>query len=436
LIRGKIVLTGQLKNISPLHIGNASNDRSDMDVLLDKHNKPFIPASSLCGILRHKISLNIDDENYFWGFKADKNDNKIDGKQSIIKCMDLECEKFKLKIRDGIKINNQKGLIDNKFDYEIVEPGAIFNLKMEFSFTDDYEQSVKRMASTFYTILDKSIQIGAKTNSGFGKVKLIKDNINIYLFDFKNKEDVYNWLTQNLSVKNLVTHETLGIPIEISAPDLFTIEASLQLKNSIIVRSYSDMPDMPDSIHIQSNNKNILPGTSIKGAIRARAERIAKSLGAESIIDKLFGYVDTVNSKASKARIKIKEVILPNFVSELQTRIQIDRFTGGTIKSALFDSMPLFVDMQKKVIKISISIPNCSKAEAGLLLLVLKDLWTGDLAVGGEKNIGRGVFKGIEALVKFGNDLFILDQDLSRISIDQKKKLQTFVDEFVLKKED
>jgi len=353
--------------------------------------------------------------------------------------MDLECEKFNLKIRDGIKINSKKGLIDKKFDYEIVEPGAIFNLKMEFSFADDDEKFVKRMASTVYNLLDKSILIGAKTNSGFGEVKLIKDNINIYLFDFKNKEDVYNWLTQNsqnLSAKNLVNLESLGTPIDISDPDIFTIEASLQLKNSIIVRSYSDTTDSPDSIHIQSNNKNILPGTSIKGAIRARAERIAKSLGVESIIDKLFGYVDTVNLKASKARIKIKEVILPDFVSELQTRIQIDRFTGGTIKSALFDSMPLFVDMQKKVIKISISIQNCSKAEAGLLLLVLKDLWTGDLALGGEKNIGRGVFKGIEALVKYGNDLFILDQNLSQISIDQREKIQTFVNELVLKKED
>ena len=37
------------------------------------------------------------------------------------------------------------------------------------------------------------------------------------------------------------------------------------------------------------------------------------------------------------------------------------------------------------------------QAQVGLLLLVLKDLWTGDLPLGGESSVGRGRLRGQEA---------------------------------------
>ena len=39
-------------------------------------------------------------------------------------------------------------------------------------------------------------------------------------------------------------------------------------------------------------------------------------------------------------------------------------------------------------------------AEIGLLLLLLKDLWTGDLTVGSESSVGRGRLQGISATLK------------------------------------
>jgi len=35
---------------------------------------------------------------------------------------------------------------------------------------------------------------------------------------------------------------------------------------------------------------------------------------------------------------------------------------------------------------------------------VLKDLWCGDLAIGGEKNVGRGVLKGLSATIRWNNE--------------------------------
>ena len=48
-------------------------------------------------------------------------------------------------------------------------------------------------------------------------------------------------------------------------------------------------------------------------------------------------------------------------------------------------------------IKLDLCLRTPSDAELGLLLLLLKDLWTGDLPIGGELGIGRGKLKGINA---------------------------------------
>ncbi len=60
------------------------------------------------------------------------------------------------------------------------------------------------------------------------------------------------------------------------------------------------------------------------------------------------------------------------------------------------------------------------------MLLVLKDLWTGDLAIGGEKNIGRGVFKGSSVIISFNGKNLVNGQ------IDENNtELQQYVDSLI-----
>jgi len=430
-VKGKIVLTGRIKNLSPLHIGCGSGDRSDLDILRSADGKPFIPATSFVGVLKHAIETS-DNSEYkpeivkkFWGFSKGE-----DGHQSTFRCSDLICQNTpKITIRDGIKIDSKTGLVKDKgkYDYEIVEREAVFDLKMEFSYNNDDEIFVKRMIATMCSLLKgEKIQIGSKTNSGLGAI--ILEDEKLYVFDFSKKSDVFCWLTQN---RKLPEPKSLGTPFQIKGK-YFTIDATFQLKNSLIIRSYSDDPELPDAVHIQSLEKQVLTGTSLKGAIRARAERIVHTLGkSDSVVKELFGNVDDENRSkdAKKGRIQVKECILPKFVSELQTRIKIDRFTGGTIDSALFETMPLFSSSNPKeeVININICVRNYKDYEAGLLLLVLKDLWTGDLAVGGEKNVGRGVFEGISAFIKFYSDEIFIGKDVNTLSPENRDKLQKCV---------
>ena len=58
-------------------------------------------------------------------------------------------------------------------------------------------------------------------------------------------------------------------------------------------------------------------------------------------------------------------------------------------------------------------IEQCNKIgnwEAGLALFLLKDLCTGNIAIGGEKSIGRGTLKGEKATIRFANKTWELDE--------------------------
>lgn len=50
----KVYYQLKLSQISPLRIGNGENDISDNDLMCDSRGIPFIPGSSMAGVLREK----------------------------------------------------------------------------------------------------------------------------------------------------------------------------------------------------------------------------------------------------------------------------------------------------------------------------------------------------------------------------------------------
>lgn len=117
----------------------------------------------------------------------------------------------------------------------------------------------------------------------------------------------------------------------------------------------------------------------------------------------------------------VEETEIRNVAAELQQRIKIDRFTGGVIKGALFDSMPLWNSENGKAVQIKMSISEYKEWELGLLLLILKDLWSADLPIGGEKSIGRGVLKGVVAKIKWDSKELQLEEKNNELVFSNKE---------------
>lgn len=456
---GRIILKATLTNLSPLGIGSGQEDRSDRDVVTteysidangnilpperfneseDRRFLPFIPATSFMGkIYRHFEIHNDSGIKEYWG-ESEKYASFIDCSDLFLIELPNNNKQNATEIRDGIRIDSAKGTVAKgaKFDYEMLVPGAKFDLTMIFRVEGEKANSdlALRIASTTASIISDGFDLGAKSTVGYGRMKAVE--INLYELDFGNSEQLQQWIKNDLTQNPI--KETAG-SLLVSNEQLFEIEATFRIKNSLIIRSYSKDPQAPDSTHLKSGGKNILSGSSIKGALRGRAERILNTIQHDNeatltILADLFGDVEkeddgiTVNPNGYTvpSRVFVDEVPIKKVKEEIQTRIQIDRFTGGTVDGALIEEVPLFPKKGKEQIKnFRICVKKPHSADKGLMLLLLKDLWTEDLPIGGEKSIGRGILSGVGATVYDGGETYKLIDDFK---VPEKlERLQSYV---------
>jgi len=444
----KWLISGTLKTLSPLIIGTGDQS-DDIDIILqkDENANPYIPATSIAGSLRHSLfeehDLQQDREaiRTIWGdtFRINGKDKTV---KSAIYFSDAKINpNYTIELRDGIRIDPKTGLVADgaKFDHEALSKGAKFKFKIIIEQTKlDDETIIKKMIYTMKFLLESGeFSIGAMNTKGYGKVKLRKTHITV--FDFRQKTDVISWLEGKEKTQYEKDVATNGCYQKKTENDL-TIAINLKLKTSLLIRSYSADPNAPDASYMTSQGQAVLPGSSVKGALRQRAEKIIHTLcqnesKTEKMIKSLFGTVDTDNQEGEKikSRFYTKETYknINQEVDRIQARIKIDRFTGGTIKTALFDEMPLWPSDSDDLFTISYTIKNCKEWEAGLALLIMKDLMTGDLPIGGGKSIGRGIFIGDSAQINYKNqDYHILQSTTVQIESDKKAQLEQYVTAF------
>lgn len=460
-IVGKIIVTGEIEALSPLMIGAGEGDVIDGVVVRGyEGNLPYIPATTLAGVLCHRLNADGGGRaaRRFWGDLAG-NDT---GSQSHLTISDL-LPKAGSKtpvtvIRDGIRLNPRTGIVEEgaKFNYEVVEPGVVFGLYMEVTiraWERDYTKDFMDIISRIRALCEaEGFSLGAMTTRGFGRVRLRTENFSVYHFDFRNNPSAAAaWLAyQPGSGKPGVTEIDLPPAVEIGTS--FVISADMAIASSLIIGSYPTDPAAPDKVHLESNGKPVLSGTSLRGAIRSRAEKIALTVAGDKaedaknlLLNKAFGWVDPDPAKKEeksepvKSRVVVDEAVITGVKAEVQNRVRIDRFTGGAADAALFDSMPVWNTGESKV-TIRVSIEDYSEEDqwlAGLLLQVLKDLWTGDLPVGGEKGIGRGTLSGRAATITDGERSWRIEQTDTGLRMDREAReaLNLLADEFRKKME-
>jgi CRISPR/Cas system CSM-associated protein Csm3 (group 7 of RAMP superfamily) len=440
-ITGKLVIHAKIVNTSPLSIGSGATDQSDMDILTSAKGKPYIPASSFVGCLRQSIrSLTGENLLEVWGgYDLSKSyhikDNAIAQSeiesQSNLIVDDLEIdpsETYTIICRDGVKISYETSTAEShhKYDYQILESQNTFDLRMEFTerawLKSILNYDIIQIAALIqFACQHDFLRLGAKSTSGFGAISL--EEFNAYYLDFTNTTNSKTESPSSLWFKYIDQHnqtilEQYNINSEISQliqnkfnsghlkKEYFTISATFKLKSSLLTHSSRHGTDNSDKSQLMSRNQYLLSGKSIRGALRHRAFLIEQNnTQLKGVTDELFGYVDKINKIANKSKMIIEEsYISPDKVHlYLQNRVKIDRFTGGALHGALFNSEAIWASGKEAiVIKIKIFSQTTHK-ERLLLILLLKDLWLEDLAIGGEKNIGRGILTGLSASIDYRN---------------------------------
>ena len=321
-------------------------------------------------------------------------------------------------------------------------------MRFEFICREMHEDELINLKHCLYLIINalenEKISIGAKTRRGLGKGRL--KNVQILDLDFNDPK------TQNDMVKKWVEFDWDSIESNrraddwkqnIDLPASYTdLEVEFKIPYSFLIRDYitalSD-PDLPDAVQLQCANKPVVPGSSWAGALRHHMKRICFNLLNDTgkfcdpgrlkrlkkdidrkIIDELFGYVDPNNNTAQASRISFEESEIKNSAYFSYTRNKIDRFTGGTVDTALFTEKPVWGkpvrERNDTCVSLNIRIePSLSENidyEIGLLLLCINDLWHGIQPVGGGVSVGRGILAG---------------QNIS-INSSEKKDIKAFID--------
>ena len=440
-IAARWVITGELVLDSAAHLGNGEEGETvDMALVRDRaENIPLLSGSSLAGGLRSyavdrlygyaaeesKQHQNI--ANLFGGVRGDD-----EGSQSPLIVFDSICrppKNWAPEIRDGVAIEAHTGLAEDhkKFDLEVLPPGTKFPLRFELIVADlkTEQAQVSLLVTALSGLEGGEIPIGARRSRGLGACRATSWRVK--RFDLATKQGWLDWLgsdhqqpfprddgsaTKIAQVVETAFGETAS-PNQEDKRARIRITAHLVLDAGLLVRSPGTGAADADVTYLFSGGKAVLPGTSLAGVLRARALRIARAVrngknDAEKWVDNLFGPrlagTTDPNFQPHASRLKITEKPIADSQRLRPNRIRIDRFTGGVVDGALFDEEPVY----RGQVEVALELRNPRPGETGLVLLLLKDLLTGDLPVGGTSSVGRGVLRGT-ATVKIGNEDYALD---------------------------
>ncbi len=431
----RLYARGKWRLGSAAHFGGDETEIADMCLLKDMNSNPFIPGASLAGAARsflarkcltwtdYKEGLPNEPQtlkDFFGG--ADKED-----RMSALIVADATCvsEQVATSIRDGVRIDAKSGSAADKakFDVEVVDRGAEFELEFLCIIRDGDDQS--EYEKLFFALLhgfkQGDIRLGARTQRGYGRGQV--DCWNIRDLQMNNPEHVIAWLSGDVWNSDQGKTKLIPSPLPTDQRRFFRIEADFELRTSLLIRSSSEdlkgLNNIPDTTHLHSNGKPVIPGTSFAGAFRHRAALIANALGwqkknkdPDAVCD-MFGPVHKQDEKPEEtqqtdlwaSRVLIEERLVKKVEPVWQNRVAIDRFTGGSLQSALFNEKPVYPvslkEQRKTNVRLRLTLEEPEKAEIGLLLLTLRDFWHGQTALGGETSNGRGTLQGIKAQLKF-----------------------------------
>ncbi len=492
-IRQRWLITGKLELVTPTHLsnGDAAFD-VDMPLLRDPlDGRPLLTGASLAGALRNYVNeyfnnyVQVTDprsNELLWLEKVDKEPDKQkrqrslteklfgaarrdgEGDQSPLIVNDAlgTTPEMKIELRDGVRIDpkSRTAAEGAKYDLQLLPAGTTFHIGFELLFTKKMmDRGISHLCETLAVALsglqNGHIHLGGRKRRGFGECKVT--GWQVWRYDLTKAADLKAWLVHgrdDITIPHQKTPEvgtdicTLLGEIVTLPPDQrqrFTITSKFEIDGSVLIRAGFEADNAPDVAHLESRRRGqmtpVLSGTSLAGVIRGQALRIARTLSgdeqtATDLVRSLFGYMPAEAEEKEKdalkatSRVLVKETeITGDYKKLVQSRVAIDRFTGGALESALFTEQPIFGGQTQ--ISLSVRPPlellvnekpkQQSKeaaeeqeqkrqrvekqwqAEKGLLLLVLKDLWTGFLPIGGESSVGRGRLKGIEGIIEDEN---------------------------------
>ena len=397
-------------------------------------------------------------------------------------------------IRDGVGIERaaraayRQGQI--KFDMEVLPPGTKFELRLELQAPDattDTDAEEQLLAAVLSEWAAGRGAIGGRVSRGLGAIE-IQENVPIVYrkFDFSKKDDLFAYLSEDDPWYKAETNPgwldwrlgeiTIGtftatlpdgvarcwvrLTAEILATGPFLINNPVTSAES----SFDHAPLLAGG----DREKPLLPGSSLKGALRSQAERIARTLATRAVHDNTVeaerkadflrccpacspivgeaeeplascdallkgehlpskqAVVSTIKEVGDEhlclacrlfgstrrgSRLRVEDAPLigkPRY--KPQDFLAIDRFTGGGADQFKFDAAVLW----QPRFKVNLFLENPEPWELGWLLLTLRDVHERLVPLGFGASKGFGQVQAKTWQVEIG---YLADEDTDELEI-------------------
>lgn len=434
----RIVLEAQ----TPFAIGSGEKDLlTDALVVKDVNGLPFIPGTSIAGIIRSACGIK-DDEHTPFGYQDKKggegskvifsdgvmigeNGLPVDGLRVIDKGDSFYAYFKTLPIRQHVRINEKGTTVKGgKFDEQVTYKGTRFCFEMELlsTGTEDEADFYNKMLDA---LRSDTFRVGSGTRNGFGLMKVVSLKRRDY--DLEKSEDLEAYVSRSASLdkplsgaKEIAT-DTIHddnwkhYALKLSPRDFFLFSSGMGDDEAKITPVDEAYIEWTDGIPHFKEHSILIPATSIKGAIAHRTAyhwnkikgRFADGNGEEPLTGDNNPAVEAIFGKSGKDSdndIKRGNIMLSDFIipaddksdnEKILNHVAIDRFTGGSIDGALFtekviNGRGLEVDLNIDVFKDSLKDDDIRKAFENSL----DDITKGLLPLGGGVNRGNGAFTG------------------------------------------
>lgn len=425
---------------SPLAIGTGSaNILTDSPVTTDINGLPFIPATSMAGVIRHALA----DDNLF-GFQdaeggegskiiftdavmIGKDGKAVDGLSDIDFTDDFYRNYANMPVRQHVRMNHcGTAEKSGKFDGQVVYKGTRFVFEIEIvSETDD----IQPLHNIIGNLSSAAFRIGGGTRKGYGKLKIIDRLCKIASVNLSNNAQLDAYLSKSALLSkdwkgynvykplcdDIITSDWTIYKLTLKAAD-FTLFGSglsdddadnVSVTEPVVKWNVEDGVEKPQF----TNRRMLIPASSVKGAIAHRTayhynkltgyyatEENLKSAAVNTAVNALFGSAGQNGNDSQRGNVLISDIFGNEPAEKVLHHVKIDYFTGGAIDGALFQEKTVVAKNKEFELEILVSrhlTVDCDndkvyKAfEAALL-----DLCEGLLPLGGATNRGYGIFSG------------------------------------------
>ena len=442
-----------LEAVTPLQIGSGEKGiKTDSLVIRDVNNLPFIPGTTLAGLMAHALG---EEKEHLMGSQKEgsrlivteakllnKYGKAIDG---IVDWPKLSPEEKsflqlyeRLPIRQHVRINHKGTAEDTgKFDEEVVLKGSRFCFEMELIASEETNGFDTLLA----IIQAPTFRIGSGSRSGFGQVKVVnylyrhlnlENDADRQLYLDKSSELGAEWkgwekANDKLKVKDICEGWSFYRLSDLIPEDFVLFgsgfgDINADADMTYVRETYVYWNDEGSLANVADIEKSVvIPGSSVKGALSHRTayyynqkkecfadklteDELKQVVGKNNVaVRSIFGSEGEKNLETNSMENKQRGNLLISDIIEVRERakpkllnhVSIDRFTGGAIDGALFNEQTLYAKGEK--FNIGLMIADDAIADSDIRWAferALKDVATGMLPLGGGVNRGNGVFTG------------------------------------------